>query len=289
MDQLNERVFVNTAHQGSNQGLIRSRSGRIVAIDTPQLPTESVGWADRASQLGDVAYLVNTDHHPDHTVGNAWFDAPVIAHRGTRDRFGFGASELDYLQGLFSVLDPDSVKYLADYVPRPPEITFETEMQLWVDDLELRLLHLPGHTINTIGVYLPEDGIIFTGDNVCEAGLPAFVDSSLQQLFDSFDVIENLDFSLLVPGHGVVTDREIVDKNRRLTSDLVREVDRRRRAGSPIEDIANEVRYEDRIHRDVPGWPDYPAELVEYYQAESIRSIYRQLDADPQLSERTAD
>jgi cyclase len=287
VDEVTARVHVEIGFNGSNNGFLDAGNGELVLIDAPQLPTDAIRWAAEVARYGSPRYLINTDHHPDHTVGNRWLEGVVVAHSVTRQRLRDDPPSVDYLRDLFSVLDEEAAALLDGYSPRLPEVTFDDRLELWVGDREAQLFHAPAHTMNTIMVWIPEEGVLFTGDNVCEASLPAFVDSTIAGFFDAIDLAASLPFEHLVPGHGKVSGREILEHYRELGRELVGRVARMRESGATREECGAQIRYEDRIHSNIgPRLADYPAELVDTFQRGSVVKIYDELEQDPSLRER---
>jgi cyclase len=284
--QLTARVWVETANLGSNNGIVDGGDGTLALIDAPHRPSDARVHAAAVAALGSPRLLVNTDHHPDHTIGNRWLGGTVVAHRLTRERLVGAAPTREYLRDLFAVIDPDAVPLVDDYVVRLPEVTFEHTLQLHVGDRRLELQHVPGHTANTIFVHLPEEGVLFTGDNVCNQGLPAFLDAKLGSFFDAIDRAGELDFEHLVPGHGEPGGPELLDRYRQLGRELVGRVAERRSQGATRDECSDEIRYEDLIHAAVGGVRGYPQDLIEHFEKRSIERIVDDLDADPSLRER---
>ena len=70
----------------ANAGLIVTEDGPIAvdALFTPAM-TRAFLSAARGAGHGDVRLLINTHHHVDHTLGNALFTAPVLAHELVRE------------------------------------------------------------------------------------------------------------------------------------------------------------------------------------------------------------
>jgi glyoxylase-like metal-dependent hydrolase (beta-lactamase superfamily II) len=54
----------------------------VLLIDTPQQPIDALRWRERITeQHGRILHLVNTEPHPDHIRGNAYFPGvEVIGH-----------------------------------------------------------------------------------------------------------------------------------------------------------------------------------------------------------------
>lgn len=284
--RLTDRVYVETAHLGSNQGIVVGGDGTVVLVDAPHRPTDAIAWADTVQALGAPRLLINTDHHPDHTIGNRWVPGAVVAHRLTRERLIADAPTHEYLRDLFAVIDPDAVALVDDYTVRLPEITFEQTLRCFAGDREVALHHVPGHTPNTIFVHVPQEGVLFTGDNVCNLGLPAWLDGSVASFFDALDRAAEFEFEHLVPGHGEPGGAELIGRYRELGRELVGRVAQARAGGATRAECSDRIRYEDLIHVGVGGAPGYPDTLIEHFERRSIERIVDDLDADPSLRDR---
>ena len=85
MKQLTSNVFVETQVRGCNHGFVTTSDG-IVMIDSPHKPSDALKLKAEIEKCGQLCYIINTEPHGDHWTGNAFFDAPVIAHEGVRTR-----------------------------------------------------------------------------------------------------------------------------------------------------------------------------------------------------------
>lgn len=276
MFAIDDFVFVETAYQGSNNSIVRTKEG-LVLIDSPLRPTDAVAWRQIVDGFGETVYLVNTDHHPDHTFGNSFLPGRVVAHRGTRELLlkdaALGAE--NPFRNLLRLIDPEGCdRLLSNYQTRLPTVTFNDRMTLHVGDVEFELIHAPGHTLNTIVIHLPHHGIVFVGDAVCEAGIPSFVDSDTYGWLETVNMIEALDARYLVTGHGEVCGPEVVEVFRRELQTVIGEVERRVAIGQSRAQIAAEVSYEDRIHTCVNGWTGFPSDVIDMIIRLSIERIY---------------
>lgn len=279
MEQIASGVYVETGNLGSNNSIVVTDEGALL-IDAPHKPTDAARWRDTAAGFGEASYLVHTDHHIDHTLGNFLLPGTVVSHAVTRRRMAEEYPSWDYVQDLLAVIDPGGLDLLPKPALRLPTVTFEDRMQLHLGDATVELIHLPGHTANSLVAYLPEQGVLFSGDNVCEAGLPSFQDADVGAWFEALDRIAGLDFELLVPGHGEVGTRETVGAFRDQARDLVRRVEEAVRAGMREDEAADRIRFEDRIHTTTASYAGYPDYLIEQFQRRSVLSIYDQLARD---------
>ena len=86
MEEVVKGVFAETDFFGCNPGFIVTRDG-VVMVDTPQKPTDWPGWKAEIEAHGPVRWLINTEHHWDHTMGNPYYEGIVAAHDATHEDF----------------------------------------------------------------------------------------------------------------------------------------------------------------------------------------------------------
>lgn len=268
-------VFVETEHLGSNNSIVSTRDG-LVLIDSPHRPTDAMRWRRTAAAMGDVVFLINTDHHIDHTMGNYFLPGTVVGHEITRDRLVNHAPSKAYVDDLIAVIDPDGLPLIRDYQVRPPTVTFAQQMALDVGGLRFDLTHRPGHTPNSTYIELKSLGVLFSGDLFCELGLPAFVEAHVYEWVEAARFLETVDAEWIVPGHGKVSRPSDVTVFRQKMEELIGQVEDGIARGNPREVLAEQIRFEDLIHVSTGGSPSYPDHLIELFQRKSIEAIYDQ-------------
>jgi cyclase len=120
---------------------------------------------------------------------------------------------------LLKESDPDSVWLFnhPDYPPNPPTRTFADELTLRVGDHTISCIHMPGHTKPQTSVYVPEEGVVFTGDNIFHKCKTFIQEADPWEWLEALDRIAALDVEVIVPGHGepcekgyLVTQAEII-------------------------------------------------------------------------------
>lgn len=126
---------------------------------------------DNLEQLGcdlsRVVAILATHSHVDHTAGlkkaRDRLQVPVVAHPHaiepvtTGDRFRTAAHM------------PEIKGWDFDYPPCPVDLTVDHGDVIEIDDQQIKILHLPGHTPDCVGYVW--NGHFFTGDAVFGAGL----------------------------------------------------------------------------------------------------------------------
>ncbi|MEW5920847.1 MAG: MBL fold metallo-hydrolase [Bacillota bacterium] len=228
MERVAENVYVETGYAGCNPGFVVTSKG-VVMIDTPWLPRDVAGWREEIAKKGEVRYIINTEYHVDHISGNYYFPGIVVSHAGIRRKFHAPVEELaapdvkedavtcckgmrDYILYNFRKEDPESLPLVENYEIRPPEIAFTERLDLYVGEEVIELLWLPGHTPYQVGVYLPRQKILFTGDNVTNGLQPSQAHCCPLAWVNSMRKILNMDVEIVVPGHGEIGDKKMVEK-----------------------------------------------------------------------------
>ena len=204
MKRLTKHVEVETEQRGSNHGFVTTSDG-LVLIDGPHKPSDALRLRAEIERRGPLRYILNTEPHGDHWTSNAYFDAPVIAHAGVRERIlGTDMAAMVQRVGTFG---PDEPRLLEGYRANAPVITFQREMTLHVGDHTFRLVHMTGHTPYQTAVVVEEEGVVFTSDNVFCKVQTWLQEADPARWLEALDVLRALPAETLVPGHGPVCDK----------------------------------------------------------------------------------
>ena len=194
-------VFTSDLYAQVNAGAVIGPEWSIL-IDTLAYPEETLEIRDfLENRLGSpVRYLINTHYHSDHTLGNHWFPNALILCHGL-------CRELLDTRGRESL---EEVKRqnrdLKDLDLVLPEMTFdEGGVGIRVGRRTLRLIHLPGHSPDGIGVLIVEDRVLFSGDIMMP--IPYLVDGNYEVMVESLKRIPRMKLENLVQGHGEVVLR----------------------------------------------------------------------------------
>jgi cyclase len=191
-------VFTSDVYAQVTAGAIVTRDGAIL-VDSLPLPAEAREMATFIARVcrAGVRYVILTHYHADHTYGAYLFpQADVVAHARCRTLLaGVGASALEAAQA--------EAPELAEVVLRLPDVTFEDgEMGLRVADRLIRLIHVPGHTQDSVMAYVEDDRVLFAADTVMP--VPSIVDGDMDAFRASLRKVTELPIENLVQGHGEV-------------------------------------------------------------------------------------
>jgi glyoxylase-like metal-dependent hydrolase (beta-lactamase superfamily II) len=195
-------VIVTTLHVGqiqTNCYVIADRKGGTGAIIDPGGNAATI--VEAAKDL-DIAYVINTHAHFDHTLANRQVlealenaATELVAHPEAQSLLATGGGA-----SLFGLAASPS--------PRPDRLVKDGDV-LHLRSLTLEVMYTPGHSPGSISLYCAEAGIAFVGDVLFERGIgrtdlpggnwKTLMDSITQRLF----VLP--DETIVYPGHGPAT------------------------------------------------------------------------------------
>ena len=215
----------------SNAGLITAE-GTSLLVDTLydlRLTREMLDAMAPVVATHPIDAAMNTHANPDHCFGNELLPAAatIYASRATARELDAVSPEL--LNALKSATDlPADLAAFVEHAfgpfqfegitVRPPSETFDDRLELRVGDRDVTLIELgPAHTAGDTIVHVPDSATVFTGDLLFIDGTP-MVWADLSNWLAACDRILELGASVLVPGHGPVTDASGVHDVRRYLS-----------------------------------------------------------------------
>jgi cyclase len=243
MQKITDHVFAETGFRGCNAGFVVTEEG-VVMIDTPQIPRDAVKWRDEIARHGPVRYVINTEPHGDHFTGNYFFEGTVVAHEGTRQ--AIMAASVEQLKDYMKQLDPESLPLVEKYSYRPPTITLSQRLTIYLGNHTFQLINLPGHTPFQLAVYIPEERVVFTSDNVV-GKVQAWLHQALPyEWLESLKRIQELEADVLIPGHGSICGREYIPEMSAFIQDWIDAVKSAISQGMSLEEAQDKISFLDR-------------------------------------------
>ncbi len=204
LHQVAPDVYVYVAEGDPNSGVIVGRDA-VAVVDAQATPTKTRALRDAIGRVTPrpVRYLVLTHHHAVRVLGApALAAAEVIAARGTlelieeRGEANF-ASERERFPRLFA--DGGEIPGLVR-----PSLAFDDRLTLRLPPREIEVRHPGrGHTRGDGVVWLPDAGVLFTGDLVGNRVSPYTGDAYLADWLATLDRLVDLRPRVLVPGRGL--------------------------------------------------------------------------------------
>jgi cyclase len=215
MREISPGIFVETDQRGANYGGIVTDAG-IVVIDTPLEPAQARAFRDELRSEADgkpVSYIVNTDHHRGHILGNQFFQPTrVLAHeQAWKHMKGYGDNFKQRVIDSFKK-SPDIQAQFTDIQIIVPSITFSDRFDIIRGGRDIRIIRVGGHTAATSVVWLPEESLLFVGDAVWVDQHPYMAQANSKEWLDGLTFIRKLHAERIVPGRGAICGREATER-----------------------------------------------------------------------------
>jgi glyoxylase-like metal-dependent hydrolase (beta-lactamase superfamily II) len=190
----------------ANSGFIVTKAG-VLVVDSGSTwkVAEKIHAAIRKVTKQPVKYVVNTGGQDHRWLGNGYFKsqgAEILAARAAID--DMNARGAMQLQGLAGELKDR----IAGTEVVLPTRTFDKKEVLKLGGREIQLLYSHGgHTPGDSVVWLPKEGVLFSGDMIyVDRLLGVLPFSNATRWLASFAEMEQLKPRTIVPGHGAVCD-----------------------------------------------------------------------------------
>jgi glyoxylase-like metal-dependent hydrolase (beta-lactamase superfamily II) len=216
-------LFAFTAQGDPNSAVIVGEDGCIV-FDAQATPAMAQRVIDRVRTVTDkpIRYVVLSHYHAVRVLGASAYGAEAVVASAETQRLiaERGQQDWDSEYGRFPRLFQD-----AESIPGLtwPTLSFAGSMSIHLGKREVRLLQLgAGHTSGDIVAWVPDAGVMLTGDLVeyhsaCYCG-----DAKLREWPGTLDAILDFDPAAIVPGRGdALVGRPTVAEAVALTRDFV--------------------------------------------------------------------
>jgi cyclase len=155
-----------------------------------------------------------------------------------------------------------------------PEIVFEDGcLNLHLGGKTVNLIHSPGHSDDSVTVYIPDDRVLFAADTMMP--VPFWPDGNIEDLVNSLQAISDMQVENVVQGHGEVILRgeiqSIVESDIRYLNTVQKRVARAIEKGTSLEDLPS-------IDIESCGKSRIPLNglVVDLHEA-NLRRVYREM------------
>ena len=249
MQKITGNVYAGTNFRGCNCSFVVTGGG-VVTVDTPMVPAEAKKWREEIEKHGEIKYVINNEPHNDHVAGNCWMGGTLVAHEGSREAMKHNSQA--ELEGQLKWMSPDALPLDKAFRYRLPDITFSRDMTIYLGKHTFQIIHVPGHTPSETAVFVPEERVVFTSDNVV-MGMPIFFQAVPYDWLKSLEKLMKLDADIIVPGHGGVCDKsqlKVMYDNVKYCTDAVKvAMDK----GWSLKEIQEKVTFAERFPPMGPG------------------------------------
>jgi glyoxylase-like metal-dependent hydrolase (beta-lactamase superfamily II) len=265
----------------SNAGLIVAE-GTSLLVDTLfdlKLTGQMLAEMSSVLERNPLAAAVNTHGNGDHCFGNQLLpsDVPIYATSAADEEIRAAPPEVLHALMTQTDLGPEFARFAREAFGqftfegmelRPPSATFDGSLSLQVGRRAVELTAVgPAHTDGDAIVYVPDAGVVFTGDIVFADGTPVMWAGPLSNWLAACDRVLELDARVIVPGHGPLTGQDGVRHLQQYLGYVRDEARLRFDAGMPADDAADDVDL-----GQFSDWGDAERIVV------NVESLYREFD-----------
>jgi phosphoglycerate dehydrogenase-like enzyme/glyoxylase-like metal-dependent hydrolase (beta-lactamase superfamily II) len=214
----------------------------VVVIDA-NFPKEAgdVVEAIKKTTSKPIRYVIDTHHHGDHAYGNA-----VFAQAGASIVAQANCARLLRLNGPREFAEagrgPTGRKDIRDSSLKVPNVVLDDKLVL--DDGKQRVeFHFFGHahTAGDTWTYLPRQKILCTGDACVNGAYNYMGQSDSASWIRALERAQQLDVQYILPGHGPMAGKELLQKQKRYFIELRRQVKAGLDAGKELDDIVKSI------------------------------------------------
>ena len=238
----------------SNCTIILTQDG-VVLIDSGQSPKDSHVVAAALKKLTNqpVRYIIHTEPHSDHVLGNFLFAPPavVVAHAGATASMKQAGLDTPGFVEKRTAQSAELRNAFKGYRMVAPQIEYRDKMTLNVGERSLELYYLKNvHSEADTAIWLPKERIVFTAASVTVKRFGnhrPFV--SIPDTLSAIKMMKAFNPEIVIPGHGDPGTVKILDDMERYYNQLMDRVGQMAKQGKSLDDIKKELK--------LPGTEDW--------------------------------
>lgn len=251
---------------GCNQGWVVFKD--FVLVIEASFPGTYGTLIDEVRKTTDkpIRFVFDTHHHGDHADGNVHFvrgGATAVASERSKPLFLTKG-----LQGFEGAKKEKPDEY-GNLKYETPALYFSQKLVIEDETQRVELLFFGhGHTPGDAVAWLPQHGILFTGDACVNGAFNYTGESDTASWISVLNQLEELPIKHLCPGHGELSDKGLLAQQRRYFVELRETIGRLIADGKKLNAILEEI--------DLPFYKEWAGVEVKT-RDENIRHVYMEL------------
>ena len=285
MDKLTEHLYAETKYDWANVGAAVTDEG-IVLLDCPVRPSDSKHWQNEIRKLSQegIKFLIATDYHGDHTTGahfieeNVTFFAPEFVYQEASKGDNAFSKEIfvETLKDLGHVEEADAI---INAPPCLPHVCFEESIILHLSPLTFEIYRKGGHSPACSSVFVPEEGVLFSGDVVINGTSAGMRDANVGEWIRALEWVESLSIDTIVPGHGEICGKEVATELRERLSEIKGGMEKIIEEGIEKENAIVDTSFDKFFHADTTRGEYWLQQRKETFQA-GLERVYDEIIQD---------
>lgn len=224
---------------GCNQGwVVFEEFVLVIDANFPNQADEVIGIIRKHTDK-PIRYVFDTHYHGDHADGNGKYTAiGGIAIASERSKVLF---ETKGIEGF----EKSQAEKPAEYGTlkyEQPSLYFPKTMVIDDGVQRVELIHFGhAHTLGDAVAWLPKQGILFTGDACVDGPFNYMGDSNTESWITVLNAMEELPIKTIAPGHGELSDKSLIAKQRRYFVELRKAIQGYIDEGLSLEEIKETI------------------------------------------------
>jgi len=249
--KINDRIYAmlgptdppnkeNRGYMNNNLVIIGDTGVILVDAGSHKAVAAHIDKAIKTVTTKPITHILITHHHPDHHLGLEYFEgAKVISTE-------YCAKQIqENGRGMANFMSRNTGVNLRYATPVAPQATIaeRSRKTMEINGVKLELISTEtAHTDGDMMVWLPDDGVLASGDILVHTINPNFRDGSLHKWIGVVDNdILKLPFKTVMPGHGPLMQRQDVVEFRTLIADFYKTVEEIYKAGGAESDVRKKL------------------------------------------------
>jgi len=254
----------------ANSTIILTQEG-VVLIDAGQNPkdTHVVATAIKKLTSQPVRFIIHTEPHPDHIMGDFVYSPPaiVIAHEGATDSIkkseSFSPARIEKQMSASAEMRAA----FKGFRLITPHLEYRDKMTLNLGERTFELYYLKNvHSEADTAIWLPKERVLFTAASV---GVKRFGNHrplvSIPDTLSGIKMMRALNPEVVIPGHGNPDGAKILEDMEKYYSLLMEGVRSMVKAGKSLDEIKKELKIAGT--EDWAGKDRYPNNIEAAYRA----------------------
>lgn len=251
VEKINERIYAmlgpvdvpnkrNLGYMNNNLVVIGNNGVILVDAGSHRAVAKHIDQAIKTVTAKPITHILVTHHHADHHLGASYFDgAKIIATEYCAQQIKENG------RGLVNFMSRNTGLNLRDNMPVVPQETLASRSRkaIEIDGIRLELISTnTAHTEGDMVVWLPDDGVLASGDILVNTINPNYRDGNLMKWLGVLnDDILKLPFRIAMPGHGPLMKREDVTDFRDLNAGFYKGVESVYKTGGAESDVRKKL------------------------------------------------
>lgn len=224
---------------GCNQGWVIFKDFVLVIDANFPNQAEEVIKIIRKQTDKPIRYVFDTHYHGDHADGN-----PIFTKIGTIALASENSRELFDTKGIagFQKSQKDKPSEYGALEYEKPSLFFPKKMVIDDGTMRVELLHFgQAHTAGDAFAWLPKFGILFSGDAIVNGAFNYTGDSSTESWIRVLTEVQQLPIKKLAPGHGELSDKSLIDTQKRYFVELRQVIQKAIDDGKTLDEIKADI------------------------------------------------